>query len=702
MVMAGFIFYQLSPANASQWLGEGKRAFEQINEDGFGDRHNSYAWSMEWFKGKLYVGTNRDMLCYLYMVFGEAYPVDMVNVDCPEDPDFRAEIWRFDPQTNEWECVFLSEHIILEEEGRMVARDQGYRGMAVVIEPDGKEALYVGGYLSKVLANEPARLLRTTDGENFQEVKSTDEGVLGNSNIFSLRSLIQYNKKLYLTAEISFPREPKLLETDLVIQNTENNTVTMNFREVNPEGLNPLEMAVFNDNLYVGVMNSVTGFSVLRTDASGDPPYTFTPVITDGAYRVDREGNDAHNLNEYALSMCVFHDQLYVGTGCGLGGYDFMTSTSEDTKPIAGAAEMIRINPDDTWQLICGKKRDTPDGSKMPISLMPAGFGNPFAGYFWRMVEHDGWLYVTTIDCSVALQNPKLKENLPDEYKELLEQYGDTVINMLGGFDLWKTRNGVVWYPVDTRGFGDPFNIGGRTLESTPAGLFLGTANPFYGCQVWRAEEGFATAKDLQVALDGEAMKLTWIVPSGTVLSHIYKEELLGLDGTGFFGLEEVEETTEQYYLDLDIEPGKTYIYQVKCENEGGEISSESNIAVYRVPRASLFNRRIRGDRRSNRLRQNITSPFNRTMQMFPFDGSLFNGLGINENGSIMEMFPLDGSFLNGLGIAENNNQFITFFNENDLFSGVRDTFPFFFSTQDRFFFNYGYGSFLDGQFINY
>jgi len=35
MVMAGFLFYQLGPANAL--LGVGKRAFEQINEDGFGD-----------------------------------------------------------------------------------------------------------------------------------------------------------------------------------------------------------------------------------------------------------------------------------------------------------------------------------------------------------------------------------------------------------------------------------------------------------------------------------------------------------------------------------------------------------------------------------------------------------------------------------------------------------------------------------------
>ncbi len=33
-----------------------------IAQDGFGERDNSYAWSMGWFKGKLYVGTGRDVL----------------------------------------------------------------------------------------------------------------------------------------------------------------------------------------------------------------------------------------------------------------------------------------------------------------------------------------------------------------------------------------------------------------------------------------------------------------------------------------------------------------------------------------------------------------------------------------------------------------------------------------------------------------
>lgn len=34
-----------------------------IAQNGFGEHENSYAWSMGWFKGKLYVGTGRDVLC---------------------------------------------------------------------------------------------------------------------------------------------------------------------------------------------------------------------------------------------------------------------------------------------------------------------------------------------------------------------------------------------------------------------------------------------------------------------------------------------------------------------------------------------------------------------------------------------------------------------------------------------------------------
>ena len=48
-----------------------------------------------------------------------------------------------------------------------------------------------------------------------------------------------------------------------------------------------------------------------------------------------------------------------------------------------------------------------------------------------------------------------------------------------GGFQLWRTADGVRWEPVTRDGFGNPYNFGARSLVSTPHGLFVGTANPF-------------------------------------------------------------------------------------------------------------------------------------------------------------------------------------------------------------------------------
>ena len=49
----------------------------------------------------------------------------------------------------------------------------------------------------------------------------------------------------------------------------------------------------------------------------------------------------------------------------------------------------------------------------------------------------------------------------------------------IGGFDLWRSRDGVQWLPVTRSGFRNPYNWGVRSMVSTPHGLFVGTANPF-------------------------------------------------------------------------------------------------------------------------------------------------------------------------------------------------------------------------------
>ena len=38
---------------------------------------------------------------------------------------------------------------------------------------------------------------------------------------------------------------------------------------------------------------------------------------------------------------------------------------------------------------------------------------------------------------------------------------------------------------ITANGFGDPYNHGLRVFAATDQGLCLGTANPFYGTQIW-------------------------------------------------------------------------------------------------------------------------------------------------------------------------------------------------------------------------
>jgi hypothetical protein len=555
----------------SLWTGAGagtvtqSRGFQKISEDGFGSRHNSYAWSSAWFKGKLYVGTNRDMICYLSVVFGVDASL-ITDADC-QDPDYRGEIWAYNPENGgTWERVYQSPMATPASGGSAVPRDQGYRGMIAVVEPDGTEALYVGGFTSKEVlpVNLPARLLRSVDGVTFTEVKSSDSQTLKDSSIFGLRSFTMYNKKLYMTANMDPPQRPRLLEADLATLSAESSgETTMDVRQVNSPDIQPFELEVFNNYLYVGTIDTTNGYSVLKTRATGNPPYTFTPVVTHGAWRKNRLGKESYNLNEYVLSMCVFQDRLYIGSGCGLGGYDFETNVGP------ASAELIRINKDDTWQLVCGMKRTTQDGIKVPLSHLPAGMGNPFTGYFWRMAVHHDWLYVATMDASIALRNPDVMSLLdPNKVapngdytqlvqmglglvgfswpwsssssgndpaiKSLVSRIGESATNLLGGFDLWKTRNGVQWFPVTTTGFGDKFNIGARTMVSTPIGLFIGTANPYYGAQVWLGEDSFPFARNLQTepmegaaSSDPDVVKLRWTAPADTVATHILRKQLL-------------------------------------------------------------------------------------------------------------------------------------------------------------------------------
>jgi hypothetical protein len=100
-------------------------------------------------------------------------------------------------------------------------------------------------------------------------------------------------------------------------------------------------------------------------------------------------------------------------------------------------------------------------------------------GYFWRMAVHEGWLYLGTYKSTVLIPYMKC-ERWPYDLRRVLDRTGvEEFAQFAGGCELWRTPDGVNWDPVTCTGFENPYNYGIRTLQSSPWGLFVGTANPF-------------------------------------------------------------------------------------------------------------------------------------------------------------------------------------------------------------------------------
>jgi hypothetical protein len=470
--------------------------FRRIGEQGFGDPGNSYPWGMVWFQGRLYVGTNHNFLCLTRSIrdTGEAGINPEIPDDCDPDfyaNDFRGRIYAYDPVTGVIELVYISPMInVLTSDGTRadVPMDLGYRTMIVFTEPDGTEAIYTGSFISSELPGVPPRILRSTDGRRFEPLGGS---LAANTTYTSYRSLTAFKSRLYVLAIGRTLDRTALLESS--------DPASGVFREVSPPffgdpvNVGAFELEVFKGYLYVGTATASDGFQLLKTQASGEPPYVFQKVLVQGAYR--------GSANQNVVSLCPFKDHLYIGTGINFVGLDYFP----DVNP--APAELLRVDAGGHWDIVCGDDRNTPVGHKKSISGMNAGCGNFFSGYIWRMAEHDGILYMSTFDLSAFTQffeNVTFEQvqnaGIFDRYPNLvplvenrdIDEIGDIIAAIEGGFDLWGTPDGTNWTRVSRTGFGDWYSYGVRNFVSTPFGLFVGAANPFFGFKLFLGQpEGF-------------------------------------------------------------------------------------------------------------------------------------------------------------------------------------------------------------------
>jgi len=510
--------------------------FSRIAGQGFGDPTNSYVHCLAGYRGFVFAGTSRNSMALLKLFPPPEPPaLDPWPVWVPDDVadlDMHGQIWRLDAHRDgrpagrtlgrRWRLVHTSPDI-LGKDGSLVPRDLGYRGMTVFRgASDPVPALYVGS-ISTVLRGCAARLLRSTDGESFDPV---GEPGLGNPQVSTLRAMTGFDDHLWVPPAgqgitLNSNSASMIMRSDDPAAGPWQEACEPGFGDATNTGV--FELCTFAGHLYAGTFNAEHGYQIWKTPATGRHQPRWTRVVADGA------GRGPHN--EIAMSMCVFGDALYVGSGIQNGGYDRVSRIGP------AASELIRIHPDDRWELIIGEARQTKGGWKEPLSGIGPGFGNPFAGYFWRMATHDGWLYLSTFDWTVFLP----WAGKPSKAAEaVIDAVGaPEAVRRAGGFELWRTRNGTDWFPVTINGFGNPYNYGGRTLLSTPHGLLVGTANPFAPEAPGMTAHGWRYAPNPDGGSEvwlGASCSSTRTIGSRRVARATVGTEVLITGATGFLG----------------------------------------------------------------------------------------------------------------------------------------------------------------------
>jgi hypothetical protein len=493
--------------------------FFPVAMDGFGDPSNNWASAMKWFKGHLYVATAREVHCAAAATLGNElgfniYP--FLGSFCPLDPadlPLAAEIWRYDPQSDTWDLVFQSPEDIpvrFDLQGnptKFTARDINIRDMVVFQESDGTEALYASGVSPSsvfgptfdLLGHPAPRILRTVDGVDWEPLPQDPGTFLGDITRLApvssvrptgFRSLVSY--KGMLIAEVTNGLGMGMLLASPAPQQGGDAWFAVS-PPLEESSINAVH--VFNDYLYVSVGSifNLEGYSIFKTDAEGPPPFALIPIVLNGGY----EDETLRPLN--VASFREFNGKLFVGT----------------TWP----AELIRINKDDSWDLMMGEPRQTSRGLKTPWTGLATGLGSAFSNHIQTMAVHEGRLYAGTVDWSVSLFTiPTVTDFVQHEF----------------GFDLFRTDDGFYWNPITKDGFGSFEQYGAWSLESTPFGLFVGTATGLGGTQVWQQGEASTMSNTpppeclavVSEELAPNEVILSWEPSPDAMLYHVYRSEV--------------------------------------------------------------------------------------------------------------------------------------------------------------------------------
>lgn len=430
---------------------------------------------------------------------------------------FLPSVWQVDPETDECKVVYAG---LNSAKDYAAAYKQGIstgiRGMCVY-----NDQLVISNVtMDAATGKSSATLLISSDPEKgFTQIADSDSlfnypAYRYSDSIYggSIWDMVEYNNSLYVSictgTEDNMPNN-NTMQSFALVRGDQNADGTFTWTPVAGDqkkdgarytfGIDPertrsgaANLMVFNDYLYIG----------------------------------------EYNDEEIALERILFSKTGKNADGQFGGGLDcrFLNANLDQS------VNLYRMDKNENMELVVGNSTKMfPNGS---LSGLKSGFGRNENQYIWRMEVYDGKLYVGTHDASSLLEcfgqfvNGNLLKRTPSEWKDqwsylkaLMEALTTVDPNGTGnpdtlaqtikfsynfvfknitvrniasaikllnylrtakrGFDLYVTEDGVNFETITIDGFGDPYNHGLRVFAATDQGLCLGTANPFYGTQIW-------------------------------------------------------------------------------------------------------------------------------------------------------------------------------------------------------------------------
>ena len=224
-----------------------------------------------------------------------------------------------------------------------------------------------------------------------------------------------------------------------------------------------------------------------------------------------------NNLNQYVWRMESYEGQLYVGTfDIGSLMYPIMQLTNGDIFSMSQEEWKSQIDYLKKAMEMFGWITPSTEDEATYTPIVPLGSNHIVArlasdiNQFIELSEN-GDMTIESREKMYSLLTRiqegylRIRDYLPTEITDKLDILLDTEkIENFGyflkvcaylsrgerGFDLLVSNDGVNFDVITRDGFGDPYNHGCRVFAITDSGLCVGTANPFYGAQVWLLSTG--------------------------------------------------------------------------------------------------------------------------------------------------------------------------------------------------------------------